>query len=851
MDSVPAPSPATAPDPVSNANHKSFVPHIPRKNSKKRRRMRGVITDQVPRNQSNYHHSASPGFSGHHNTFRNDDIDHDDRRSTNPARSYEPAEKAPTRKNYTWHRQQTLPLHGTTTAELDDTWAEGHLQSKGEDTSRNDRQFDGPTGSCYSYPHHDSFQSQRDSCYRLWKQLDDAYDARERRLSMKEEDLARREQAVRTREELITHWTAQAQAERLEIAYIRQQAIMLKEQVDTERCKLETEAKRLETLRPDMEPIILARIANESPEDADKIFKDGQTLHVKTDLSKADYHYSERIAGQSGEGTNMKVMSQNCHSTMEEDADERFEAMRGSSQECVDTYKAKLDISAKAPECLTETFELCESSSFKVTNSVSEKGNDPEQQHTVSNEIVNRAVESPAIFSTKREVIGDSERFPSETDNVDVCKEDLRSSVNDKESSFQPSRQSREDDNLCQIPPFQSLLCADRLKPEESEVHLNNTERLLPTPSIATLPIKVKVENVEYDRETPLIPLRDNFPNVSLQTLKVKSEALEDCESDELDHISLQSRQKLCKTMIGDMDVDMEVPKIDILKGECDSGEAQKPRERNFSIKRNKKKTKICSVETALEEDAPGLLQVLREKGFIDEIKLYGDSVNGDLLGLAAEEDNFEELENVIEKLWGRPSGLVKMGRMRQIGANKPTYCLACLLSLIEQTRSLQLRKWPVEWGWCRQLQSFIFVFERHNRIVLERPEYGYATYFFELVQALPIKWQVGRLVTVMSVAICSRTALLENKPLEIGDDLTSEEATILEDYGWTPNSGFGSLLNYCDRVVHDRKVDDDDMEWRSKIGKMLMDGHAHGSISITNFPKKLQNIIPAVKCEE
>jgi len=135
--------------------------------------------------------------------------------------------------------------------------------------------------------------------------------------------------------------------------------------------------------------------------------------------------------------------------------------------------------------------------------------------------------------------------------------------------------------------------------------------------------------------------------------------------------------------------------------------------------------------------------------------------------------------------------------------------------------------------------------------IVLERPEYGYATYFFELVQSLPIKWQVGRLVTVMSVAICSRTALLENKPLEIGEDLTSEEASILEDYGWTPNSGFGSLLNYCDRVVHDRKADDDDMEWRSKIGKLLMDGHAHGSISITNIPKKLQHVIPTVKCEE
>jgi len=857
MDSVPAPSPSTAPNPVSSANNKAiFVPRIPRKNGKKRHRMRGVITDNIPRNQSNYHHNTSLGSSGHPNTFRNDDIDHDDGRSINPARSHEIAEKAPTRKNNTWHRQQTLPLHGTTTAELADTWAKGHLRSNAEDTSRNDRQFNGPTGSGYSYPQYDSIQSQRDNCYRLWKQMDAAYDAREWHLSKKEEDLARREQAVRTQEQLITHWKAQAQAERLEIAHIRQQAIMLKEHVDAERCKLETKAKRPENIKSDMEPmcnqISLAKVANESGEDADKISERGQTLHVKLDLSQVDYHYPERIAGQSGEDTNMGVMPQNCHSTMENDAGESFEAMRGSSQGCVDTYEAKLDNSVKAPECSMKTFELCEYSSFKATNYVSEKGNGPEQQHGVSNEIVNRALESPAIFVSNRAVIGDSECFPSEPDEVDVCKENLRvvSSVNDKESSLQPSSQSKEDD-MCQLPAFQSLSCADRLKPEEIEIHLNNSERSLPTPRIATFPIKVKVEDVEHERETPLIPVRDNFPNVSLQTLKVKSEAFEDCEGDEIDHISLQLRQKLCKTMIADMDVDMEPPKIDILKGECDYGEAEKPKERDFSIKRTKKKTKTCSVETALEEDAPGLLQVLRQKGFMDEIKLYGDLVNGDLLGLAAEEDNFKELENVIDKLWGRPSGLVKMGRTRQIVANKPTYCLACLFSLIEQTRSLQLRKWPVEWGWCRQLQSFVFVFERHNRIVLERPEYGYATYFFELVQSLPIKWQVGRLVTVMSVAICSRTALLENKPLEIGEDLTSEEASILEDYGWTPNSGFGSLLNYCDRVVHDRKADDDDMEWRSKIGKLLMDGHAHGSISITNIPKKLQHVIPTVKCEE
>jgi hypothetical protein len=49
----------------------------------------------------------------------------------------------------------------------------------------------------------------------------------------------------------------------------------------------------------------------------------------------------------------------------------------------------------------------------------------------------------------------------------------------------------------------------------------------------------------------------------------------------------------------------------------------------------------------------------------------------------------------------------------------------------------------PVKWGWCRELQSFIFVFEAANRIVLERPEYGMATYFFEMEQPLSANEQV------------------------------------------------------------------------------------------------------------
>lgn len=46
----------------------------------------------------------------------------------------------------------------------------------------------------------------------------------------------------------------------------------------------------------------------------------------------------------------------------------------------------------------------------------------------------------------------------------------------------------------------------------------------------------------------------------------------------------------------------------------------------------------------------------------MDGIELCGDLVNGDLLRSAAEEDNFKELENVIDKLWGRPVIVIVLG---------------------------------------------------------------------------------------------------------------------------------------------------------------------------------------------
>uniref|UniRef100_A0ACD5X217 Uncharacterized protein n=1 Tax=Avena sativa TaxID=4498 RepID=A0ACD5X217_AVESA len=256
-----------------------------------------------------------------------------------------------------------------------------------------------------------------------------------------------------------------------------------------------------------------------------------------------------------------------------------------------------------------------------------------------------------------------------------------------------------------------------------------------------------------------------------------------------------------------------------------------------YPRRRRKKKTATDSIETALEEDAPGLLQILLDRGIVvNEIKLYDVGDDDEMLPDCTESD-FQDLENVITKLFPQRTSLLKSAARHVKGGGKAIYCLACLISLIEQSRYLQFRDCPVEWGWCRDLQSFIFVFRSHNRLVLERPEYGYATYFFEIVQSVPIEWQIRRLVTAMKLSSCGRTALIENRALLVGEDLSEGEARVLEEYGWIPNTGLGTMLNYRDRVVHDKWNEKYSTDWRMKIGKLLMKGYSEGNCIVTHDP--------------
>ncbi|KAF5960398.1 hypothetical protein HYC85_001607 [Camellia sinensis] len=375
--------------------------------------------------------------------------------------------------------------------------------------------------------------------------------------------------------------------------------------------------------------------------------------------------------------------------------------------------------------------------------------------------------------------------------------------------------------------------------------YVSGNPHCMRTSVISSTFVNIKAEPLDYSDVHSLDKSAVcNFPSNSMIPVKSELEIPEEICGDKLDHMLLRDRIKLLASR--------DPPNLDNSRNfkclrkivpsvrDCSPIVSESSKPLRISRPRKRRKTATDSVETALEEDAPGLLQVLIGKGVsVNEIKLYGEMESDEALDESFSEDGFSELEAVISKLFSQRQSLLKLAPIRCTKGEKASYCLACLISLVEQARYLQFRNWPVEWGWCRDLQSFIFVFERHNRIVLERPEYGYATYFFELLDFLPINWQIKRLVTAMKLTSCSRVTLIENKALLVGEDLTEGEADVLKEYGWTPNSGLGTMLNYCDRVVHDRKNERDSSEWSSKIGKLLVDGYNRGTIVSSDIPKK------------
>lgn len=80
-------------------------------------------------------------------------------------------------------------------------------------------------------------------------------------------------------------------------------------------------------------------------------------------------------------------------------------------------------------------------------------------------------------------------------------------------------------------------------------------------------------------------------------------------------------------------------------------------------------------------------------------------------------------------------------------------------------------------------------------------------------------------------------------KIFQVDLDLTQDECKVLENYGWTPNTGLGSFLNYYARVYHDLK-DEENCEWRQKLGRCLMDGYDKGRITTQSTPLLIEGLI-------
>ncbi|KAL5102163.1 hypothetical protein RYX36_006490 [Vicia faba] len=284
-------------------------------------------------------------------------------------------------------------------------------------------------------------------------------------------------------------------------------------------------------------------------------------------------------------------------------------------------------------------------------------------------------------------------------------------------------------------------------------------------PSSSACPTSVKIKDEPWDNSEihNVIENAMGSTSIKLPVVKNEQEVHNDYNDDQVEHMILNDRLKF---LMSREDCSLSIP-ISYPVSSSNFSESAEPS--RIKCARKRKKTATNSIQTALQEDAPGLLEALLGEGvLVDEIKLYGETENDEALDESLCQDSFSEFEAVITKIFSQRNSFIKFPVIRAAKGSRESYCLASLISLVEQTRHLKLQKWPVEWGWCRDLQSFIFVFHRHNRIVLERPEYGYATYFFELLSGLPVEWQIKRLVVAMKLTTCSRISIIENKELTL-----------------------------------------------------------------------------------
>ncbi|DBA75526.1 hypothetical protein WJX79_007572 [Trebouxia sp. C0005] len=229
-----------------------------------------------------------------------------------------------------------------------------------------------------------------------------------------------------------------------------------------------------------------------------------------------------------------------------------------------------------------------------------------------------------------------------------------------------------------------------------------------------------------------------------------------------------------------------------------------------------------AAAKAVLQKEVPDLLDILQQRAWLTNLHT--------ILAKACKANSWQ----------GRTAGMRSSVAEGEDGG-KHEYCLLALEHLLERADAYTTASQPVRWGWCRELSSFVFVFEGANRIVVEKPCYGHATYFFDLEEPLPVSAQVQRLIAVLSVPGVSRRKVLEGSSLDPGPDLTDQERKQLKAAGWTPGTTIRSLLNFTgDRICHhsadamtgQKAAQQNVPDYKDKIAKVLSEGASGGRVT-------------------